>query len=442
MQSIWQQTAQKPNFEPLTNNIQTDVLIIGGGLTGILCGHVLRQAGIDCVIAEAKSICGGTTKNTTAKVTLHHGAIFHQMLHRYGREKAARYCQAHRDALEAYRHLAQTIDCDWKDTDSYVYSQNDAKKIEQEVAALQKLGCDAEWSDRLPLPFSVAGAVKLPHQAQMHPLKLAYALAKGLKIFENTEVLRWTPEGAVTPGGCIRAEKTIVATHFPFWDLHGLYWLKLYQHRSYVLALQNAPGLHGMYVDASDAGLSFRSYGDCLLLGGGGHRTGKQGGGWPALQEAARQYFPNATELCRFAAQDCKTPDDIAYIGQYAKSTPNLYVATGFNKWGMSSAMVAATVLCDLLQGKPSPYADLFSPSRSLLHKQVWINAGDAILGMLRPTAPRCSHLGCALQYNRQEHSWDCSCHGSRFTADGRVIDNPAKKGIHPKKPPHKPHTP
>ena len=118
--------------------------------------------------------------------------------------------------------------------------------------------------------------------------------------------------------------------------------------------------------------------------------------------------------------------DRIPYIGQYSKNTPNLYVATGFNKWGMSSAMVAAGILTDLVQRKPNQYAEAFSPSRSMLHRQLGINLLESTKNLLTPTAPRCPHLGCALKWNQQEHSWDCPCHGSRFSEDGELIDNPA----------------
>ena len=202
----------------------------------------------------------------------------------------------------------------------------------------------------------------------------------------------------------------------------------MYQHRSYVLGLKNAPNVNGIYVDENDKGLSFRNYGDTLLLGGGGHRTGKNGGGWSELREFAAKNYENTREVCHFATQDCKTLDDIAYIGQYSKNTPWLYVATGFNKWGMTNSMVAAQILTDLITDKPNEFAKVFTPSRSILRPQLMINIGETAVNMLTPTAPRCSHLGCALKYNKQEHSWDCSCHGSRFASDGRVIDNPAKK--------------
>lgn len=432
--SIWQETVERPTFPTLSGDSKTDVLIIGGGMTGILCGHLLRAAGVDCMIAEAATICDGVTKNTTAKVTCHHGAIFETMIRRFGVEYARLFVAAQQAAVERYRTLARDINCDFRDAVSYVYTMTDRQKIEKEVAALRLCGCPAEFTTETSLPFAVAGAVKVAGQGQFHPLKFALALAKDLPIYEHTNVRALTADGAVTDHGKITAKKIIVATHFPFINKYGMYFLKLYQHRSYVLALENAPAIEGMYVDASDTGMSFRMYSDTLLLGGGGHRTGKAGGGWETLRAVAKQYYPQATEVAHFATQDCKSLDDIAYIGNYSPRTPSVYVATGYNKWGMTNAMVAATLLTDLVRGKQSVYAPIFSPARSLLRKQLFVNAGESAWGLLRPSTPRCTHLGCALHYNKQEHTWDCACHGSRFSEDGHVIDNPAMREITPKR--------
>jgi glycine/D-amino acid oxidase-like deaminating enzyme len=202
--------------------------------------------------------------------------------------------------------------------------------------------------------------------------------------------------------------------------------LKLYQHRSYVIALKNAPLVDGIFVDEGDKGMSFRTYGNILLVGGGGHRTGKRGGCWAELEDFAKKHYTGAEIVGKWATQDCMTLDGVPYIGQYAKTMPEVYVATGFNKWGISNAMVAADILCDAVLGKSNPYSAVFSPRRSILHPQLALNALETTIGLLTPTAPRCPHLGCALKYNKAEHSWDCPCHGSRFNEDGQLIDNPA----------------
>lgn len=426
MRSIWNDTVKRPTFAPLEGDHKTDVLIIGGGITGILCAHKLRQAGVDCMLVEAEHIGSGITTNTTAKLTIQHGLLYDRLIRRFGTEAAQQYATAQTEALAAYRRLAQIIACDFVEQNTYVYTRTDRRMIEREATALQRIHIPATVCDELPLPIGTRGAVCVPQQAQFHPLKFLFSVAEGLPIYEHTRVTAWSGDAVKTDHGSITARAVIVATHFPMFNKHGGYFIKLYQHRSYVLALKNAPIPNGAFVDESQNGLSFRSYGDTLLLGGGAHRTGKQGGGWQELTEFTARRLPTACEVGRWATQDCMTADGLPYIGQYAKNTPNVYVATGFNKWGMTSAMVAATLLTDLVQGKDNPYVTLFSPSRSLLRPQIAVNAVQALVHLLTPTAPRCPHMGCALKYNRQEHSWDCPCHGSRFAKGGALLDNPA----------------
>ncbi len=426
MNSIWNLTSEAPYFESLNGNIKTDVLIIGGGITGILCGYMLKESGIDCIIAEADRILKGVTQNTTAKITSQHGLIYHKIAQKYENEKAKLYYEAQNNALRKYRELCGKIPCDLEECDSYVYTLHNLKKLEDELNTLQKIGCNADFCKNTELPFDVQGAIRFEGQAHFNPLKLLYALSKDLKIYENTRITHIEPNRATAETGTIEANKIIVATHFPFINKHGWYFVKMHQHRSYVIALKNATPPKGMYVDEAMCGLSFRSYNGLLLLGGGSHRTGKDGGGWQELEDFAKKYYPSSREVCRWATQDCMTLDGIPYIGRYFGGTSDLYVATGFNKWGMSSAMVSAMVLADMIQERNNPYTELFNPSRSIFHMQLVSNLAHSALGLLTPTVPRCPHLGCALKYNHHEHTWDCPCHGSRFTKDGRVIDNPA----------------
>ena len=425
MGSLWEQTWEKPNFPAQDGDLSTDVLIIGGGMAGILCAYRLHCAGVPYVLAEAETLCGGITKNTTAKLTSQHGLIYDKLISRFGIQRAKQYLAANQAALQTYRTLCRKIDCGFEEKAAYVYALDDRRKLQREVNALEKLGVPAEFTDELPLPFPVAGAVKFPNQAQFHPLKFVSGLAKGLRVYEHTRVRELIGTTAVTNHGRIRAEKILVTTHFPFLNKHGSYFLKLYQHRSYVIALQGAPDVDGMYVDASRTGLSFRNCQNLLLLGGGGHRTGKKGGGWRELRDFARRHYPQAEEQYRWAAQDCMSLDGVPYIGPYSASTPDLYVAAGFNKWGMISSMVSAMLLSDLVQGKNSPYGEVFSPSRSILRPQLAVNGFEAVSSLLTPTARRCPHLGCALKWNPVEHTWDCPCHGSRFTEDGKRLDGP-----------------
>lgn len=426
MDSLWKHGLQKENFDKLNKDINTDVLIIGGGMTGVLCAYMLDRAGVPYVLAEAETIGCKVTGNTTAKITSQHGLIYDKIIKKYGIEKAEQYLAVNELAIDKYREICQNIDCDFEQKDSYVYSINSRKNIESEINTLRKLGFNAEFADRLPLPFSVAGAVRFPNQAQFNPLKFLYEISKGLNIYEHTRVQELIKTRAVTSGGEISAKKIIVATHFPFINKHGSYFIKLHQHRSYVIALENAQDVDGMYVSESQAGLSFRNYKNLLLLGGGSHRTGKKGGNWEELRSFAKRYYPKSEEKYFWATQDCMSLDSIAYIGEYSAGTNDMYVATGFNKWGMTSAMVSAMILTDLILEKDNDYADVFHPSRSVLHPQLAMNAFESSIGLLTPKVKRCPHLGCALKWNPHEHSWDCPCHGSRFSKDGKLIDNPA----------------
>ncbi len=426
MRSLWEETGHLPEFARLTGDMDTDVLVIGGGMAGVLCAHMLQKAGLAYVLVEAGRIGGGVTGRTTAKLTAQHGLIYQKLVKEFGLSRAKAYYRANEEALAAYHRLCRDIDCEFAEKTSYVYSLDDLPKLEQEAWILETLGVPVTLSRETGLPFPVAGAVGMANQAQFHPLKFLAAVAKGLNIFENTPVRQLVGTTAVTDHGRIRAKRVVVATHFPILNRHGSYFLKMYQHRSYVLALEGAQTLDGMYVDEDQKGLSFRSSGQLLLLGGGSHRTGKQGGNWQELRGFAQAHYPQARERFAWATQDCKTLDGVPYIGPYSAGTRGLYVATGFNKWGMTGAMAAAMVLCGLLQGKSSPYEGLFAPSRTMLRPQLLVNTAQALMGWLTPTTRRCPHLGCALKWNPQEHTWDCPCHGSRFEADGHLLENPA----------------
>lgn len=429
MSSLWHETATLPSFPVLRENIKADVLIIGGGMAGLLTSYLLKEKGISSVILESGKICGGTTGNTTAKITFQHGLIYSELIKK-GAETAKAYYEANRQALEKYRELSKNIKCDFETKDNYIYSTDSRQKIEDELNALHTIGAEGTFTEKLSLPFSAAAAVKTANQAQFHPLLFASEIAKDLSIYENSRVIEMKGNTAVTETGSVKAENVIVATHFPFINKHGLYSLKLYQHRSYVIALENCSELDGMYLDEKENGLSFRSYRNLLLLGGGDHRTGKKGGNYTELRQYAKVFFPGAQEKFHWAAQDCMSLDSMPYIGSYSKSTHNLYTLTGFNKWGMTGAMSGALILSDLLSGKINPYAEVFSPSRSMVTPQIFLNGAESLMGYLYPTAKRCPHLGCALKYNKAEHSWDCPCHGSRFTKSGRVIDGPANGNL------------
>lgn len=415
-----------PRFPQLKNDVKTDVLIIGGGICGILTAYFLKQNGIDYILVEKDNICGGTTQNTTAKITLQHGLIYQKLLKSRGREIAQGYYLANQLAVQKFKELCADIDCDFEVKNNFVYSLDDAYMLDREMQALDKIGCKAKFVKHLPLPIKTAGAVCVEEQAQFHPLKFISHIAKELNIFENTKVLELFGNEAKTKNGKITAKRIVVATHFPFINKHGSYFLKLYQHRSYVLALENAADVGGMYIDEADDGKSFRNYKNLLFLGGASHRTGKKSGAWSELEAFCKKAYPDASVKYAWAAQDCMSLDCAAYVGKYSQSVKNLFVASGFNKWGMSGAMVAATILSDMLLGKKNKFTSVFEPSRSILKPQLILNGVETITNFVYPTTKRCPHLGCALKWNKNEHSWDCTCHGSRFSKNGELLDGPA----------------
>lgn len=427
MNSVWSDHINIPQFPQLKKDINAEVLIVGGGMCGILCAYFLEQKGIDYVLVEGERIGQGITKNTTAKITSQHGLIYDKLIKNEGIEKAKMYLRSNEDALTKYRELCQNIKCDFEQKDAYTYSLSDRKQLEDEVKAVNVLGLKAELVEKLPLPFETKGAIKVGNQAQFNPLLFLSEIAKGLKIYENTFIRDIKDHTAIADDVKITANKIIVATHFPLINKHGSYFLKMYQHRSYVIALENAPEVNGMYVDEAQKGMSFRNYEDLLLIGGGDHRTGKSGGNWQELRDFAKKNYPEATEKYAWATQDCMSLDGVPYIGHYSKQTPHMYVATGFNKWGMTSSMVAAMILSDMVMGKDNEWRQVYSPHRSMLKPQLFMNGVEAVSNLLTPTMKRCPHMGCALKWNKIERTWDCPCHGSRFDNKGQLIDNPAK---------------
>jgi len=430
LNSIWNTTVDLPRFDSLKNDFKTDVLIIGGGISGILIASKLNELGVQCLLVEANTIFSGVSLNTTAKITSQHALIYHKIYKGYGLEKSELYYKANQEAVEEFSKKCKNIDCDFEEKSAFVYSLNRSDKINDEMEILNKINAEFKFRKEIELPFNIAGAIEFKNQAQFNPLKFIKSTLDDLKIFENTKVLEFDGEAFVTTNGRIFAQKTIVTTHFPLFNKIGLFPLKLYQDRSYVFALKDAKTVNGMYIDENETGLSFRSYKDMLLLGGGSHRTGKQGGAFKDLNIFKNRYYPHSKEVCRWATQDCMSLDGIPYIGRYSKRASDIFVATGFNKWGMTSSIIASNILSDLVMGNNNEYEELFSPSRKLSHPKLFTNIIESTVNLLTPTVPRCPHLGCALKWNSAEKSWDCPCHGSRFNEEGKLLDNPATDDI------------
>lgn len=475
MSSIWHQSAWCGSRPPLSRNIKTEIAVIGGGLTGILTASLIAAEGKHVTVLDAASIGSGQTGRTTAKVTSQHGDIYHKLEETLGADTAGQYAEANQKAIHFYRQLIRErrIQCDWENTDASLYSTESSEPLLVEAEAQKRAGLDACFSRKTDLPFAAKGTVRLGGQGMLHPLKLLYALSADLNIYENTRVLNVENDRITTENGDVQAEQIVFACHYPFINWPGAYFMRMHQERSYVLTLRSATKLPAHFYSVDLGGLSLRPAGEYLLLGGGSHRTGETAAEpYAALRRSAAMLFPESREVAHWSAQDCITLDSIPYIGHFSASTPNWYVATGFGKWGMTSAMVAAQLIRDMILGRNSAWGDIFSPQRfnpapsilSLLNegihsvkglsRQLFAPARAAAetlppdqggvvelagqkVGLYKSAQGdiwlvdvRCPHLGCELSWNNTEKSWDCPCHGSRYDYQGRLLDGPAQTGL------------
>lgn len=438
MESIWSETVTIAPRESLSGDSEVDVAVIGAGMAGILTAYYLQQRGKKVVVLEADRIASGQTRNTTAKITSQHGMCYQRLIRQLGSEKAALYAKAHEEAISEYEHLIRNknIDCHFERLSSYLYSTVENEKLEQEAEAAASLGLHAYYTAHCEIPIKNRGAVCLEQQAQFHPLELIQSLAKELTIYENTKAYAVKGHVVYTSWGRVTANQLVFACHYPIINVPGFYFLRQHQERSYVLALSNAKPVKGMYYCAEDNGVSLRMAGDLLLLGGGAHRTGekKSDTGYEYLRKQAAAYYPDCRELCRWSAQDCMPHDEVPFIGRYSMLRPDWYVATGFQKWGMTSSMVAAQIITAQICGQVHPCESVFSPQRLRVRAGFvhWIedvkqSVKGLSKGLVKPSA-QCPHMGCRLEWNEEEGTWDCPCHGSRFSLDGELLDDPARK--------------
>ena len=422
-----------------------DVIVVGAGMAGLLTAYYLQEQGKKVLVIEAGEVASGQTGRTTAKITSQHGLKYSKLIETVGIDKARLYARANETAIKEYEKLIQKkgIECQFERAPAYLYTLKDAEVLKKEAKAAAFLGIDAFFTKETDLPFAVSGAVCFRHQAQFSALEFVEHISAELDIMTHTQVMKIWGDKVITKNFVMTADKIIVATHYPLQNVPGFYFLRQHQERSYVLALSGCQKMRGMYLGIDKEGLSFRQLNGMLLLGGSSCRTGKNvvGGAYDFLRQEAKKYFPESKEENHWAAQDCMPHDGIPFIGKYSIFTPNLYVISGFQKWGMTTSMVAAMILRDELCGIQNPYAKLFSPQR--LHVKAGMNdllidVGVSVRGLwngwLHGKQKRCSHMGCRLMWNPEEESWDCPCHGSRFDQEGRLLDNPAKKDMNSEK--------
>lgn len=447
MKSVWMDGSRIGRREPLSGDMEVPVVVIGAGLAGVLTAYCLKQEGIRAVVLEADRIGSGQTKNTTAKITSQHNLIYSRLIRTFGCRMAEHYARANETAIGEYERLVREkgIDCDFVRCPACLYSQTETEILKREAEAAESLGIKASFETDCELPFPVAGVTKFARQARFHPLKFLAGMADEVEVYEQTKVLKVAGSRVETDRGSVMAEHVVFASHYPFLNVPGYYFARMYQERSYVMALEGTGRPTGMYLGIDKGGLSLRSCGDLLLLGGGSHRTGVNPEGrtdaacrYGMLQNRAQEIYPGCREVYRWSAQDCMTLDGLPYIGRFSGRRSCWYVATGFGKWGMTSAMVSARILTALITGRDCPEADIFSPNRPFTvqaAKELAVHAAYTVKGLtkhLLPAGkgrviPNCPHMGCRLEWNPEEKSYDCPCHGSRFDRAGRLIDGPAQ---------------
>ncbi|MFH7817808.1 FAD-dependent oxidoreductase [Neobacillus thermocopriae] len=486
---------EMPSFKKLMEDISVDVAIVGAGITGITAAYLLSKEGKKVAILEAGTVLNGTTGHTTAKLTAQHDIIYDELIQHFGEDKAKLYYESHTNAIEFVEKEVKEkqIDCDFSKEDAYLYATTEEyeQKLKTEYQAYQKLGIDGALTDSIPFDISIKNALIMRNQAQYHPLKFLKALLEeavksGCYVFEHTTATDIQDDESDNPkvmtkdGHKVSCRHVIMASHFPFYDKPGLYFARMYASRSYAIGIKTDkeyPG--GMYLSADTPSRSIRSTpiegGTLWIIGGEGHKTG-QGINTMKHYEAIEKF---AEEICgiqefsyRWSAQDLITLDKVPYIGPITSERKNIFIATGYKKWGMTTGILAGHLLRDYVLERDNPYMELYSPQRfhadpdvksimtanldvakHLIKGKVEfvpkdpddLQAGEGSTvtyegkragayrdenGKLYVVDTTCTHLGCECEWNEGEKTWDCPCHGSRYSYTGEVIEGPAVKAL------------
>ena len=499
--SAWVATTPDAGYPRLEHPLRVDVAVIGGGITGLTTALLLKRGGATVAVLERHAVAGGTTGKTTAKITSLHMLVYAELLRSLGDDRARQYAEANQAAVEQIARLVEdeAIDCDFTRMPAVTYASEPANlvAIEAEVDASRQLGLPVSFVTDADLPYPVAGGVRFDQQAQFHPRRYCLALAQlingaGSHVFENTavtKVRRGSPCRVETQdGNTVAADRVVVATLLPFMN-EGLFSARTEPARSYALGVRVDPAqdVGAMYINVEAPTRSIRSHpfpGDdaYLVIGGEGHKTGHDEDTeerYRSLEAWARETFTVRSIEHRWSAQDFRTLDGVPYVGRLTKRDDRVYVATGFQKWGMTNGTGAAMILSRTMLGDPPPWAAVFdstraNPRQSAKHfvkAQTDVAArfvGDRLArrprrpeelvggegaitsvggekvavsrgldGTVRAVSPVCTHLGCLVRWNSAERSWDCPCHGSRFDANGQVLEGPATRDLEPKSVPH-----
>lgn len=493
-ESIWTATATSRSHAPLTRDLDVDVVVVGGGVTGLTTALLVAETGRSVAVLEARRLGAGTTGGTTGKLTSQHSRTYHDLIATHGQDAAQVYADANQAAIDIVADLITRhgIDADLERTVATLFTarEDELPSLEQEVAAAQALGLPARLVTTTELPFPVVGAMEFAEQAQYHPMKYLAGLATALttaggRVFEGTRAHRLQSSGdsviIETDGGQVRARHAVIATLLPFVD-RGFEFARTRPVRAYGIAARVEDGAapHHMHISAESPTRSLRRWrgpdGDYLIVVGESHGTGHGDDlsrHYGALVDYAHDHFPVTAVDYRWSAQDYTPADGLPFIGRLSFAD-NAWVATGFRKWGLTNGTVAARIIADAIAAEENHWAPVFDATRipsgsealeiikdnlhvarrfvaghlqtetvapedlapgqgavvNLGGREVAVSRGAD--GSLAAVSAVCSHLGCAVAWNDAEASWDCPCHGSRFARTGEVLDGPATRPLEP----------
>ena len=449
LKSIWHNDNYS-QYKKLNHDIDIDTVIIGGGLSGITAAYYLSRLGINVVVVEANKIGSGTTKNTTAHITSQHDMTYDRYLKQFGQVKTSIIAKANQEAIDEIENIIknENIDCNFERVDSYLFTLRPENiiKLKQEFEAVKNTSIKAYLTTQSGLvPFEYELALGFENQAMFHPMKYLHGLAQAainhkVKIYEETPIVDIQDNYCKTEGGYkITARNIVIATNFPIVNFKGLYFARLIQHRSYNGAYKTNQSITGMWNNIDNDAYTYRKFEDMIIVSGQSHQCGREMDTphYKNLQDHVNKIFQDNQPIAKWSAQDCMTPDNLAFVGNLTKNERHLYIMSGFNKWGMTSTNIAGRIIADLIAGKKNPYAEIYSPSRNMaigpIGRTVWNNikmVGSLIGGINYLKNPACTHMGCRTIFNPEEQTWDCPCHGSRFDKYGNVINTPAYKKL------------
>jgi glycine/D-amino acid oxidase-like deaminating enzyme len=445
LRSLWFEGRDREVRPRLDRDIHADVAVVGAGIVGLTTALLLEREGMSVAVLEMRHVAAGATGYNTAKVSSLHGLAYSQLAQRLGRDKARAYGEANEAGLARIVALADElgIDCELQRKPNYTYAENESDRdsVRAEAELARELGLPASYVEELDLPFPVAGAVRFDDQAEFHPVRYADGLAAALRgpLHEGTTATGLDSGSVTTAAGArVHAGHVVVATHLSFLD-RGLYFARCHPERSYVVAGRASERPAGMYLSTESPAHSIRAHGDWLLVGGESHKTGQADAAerYRRLEAWARERFGIEPEL-RWATQDQMPADGVPYVGRHDPFSSNVWVATGFKKWGLAMGTAAAELLAARIAGRDHAWTELFDPTRirpragapTFAKENADVAYHFVADRLLKRGAPRCTHLGCLLDWNAAEETWDCPCHGSRFSASGAVIEGPAVRPL------------